>query len=193
MLRPGLLTMLLVFLGWLYPSPIGSNCRTKPPFSGYAFISPAMLNPELKGAPFFVDFEALQRYYERKGNPQIQGNIDEWYERFCEAARFQDIGVVVYQASIGDLDQLVSSIRSPSISMPYRLRDNTFAKYLRRNKCLETVQYLIFAKQCEPYVVKSDAWKDAPNAARQRMQSLIGDGQKAFRRTKSHYIRLRYA
>ena len=185
--------MLLVFLGWLYPSPIGSNCRTKPPFSGYAFISPAMLNPELKGAPFFVDFEALQRYYERKGNPQIQGNIDEWYERFCEAARFQDIGVVVYQASIGDLDQLVSSIRSPSISMPYRLRDNTFAKYLRRNKCLETVQYLIFAKQCEPYVVKSDAWKDAPNAARQRMQSLIGDGQKAFRRTKSHYIRLRYA
>ena len=194
MLRPVLPFALLLFLlAWLFPAPIGSNCRTRPPFSGYSFISPAILDPELKAAPVFVDFDALQRYYQRKGDPQVQGNIEEWQARFCEVPRFQDIGVLVYESSISDLDQLAAAIRSPSISMPYRLRENTFAEYLLRNKCLETVRYLSFAKQCEPYVIQSDAWKDAPNTARSRMQGLIEDGLQAFRRTKSHYIRLRYA
>ncbi|MCB0587113.1 MAG: hypothetical protein KDD06_17560, partial [Phaeodactylibacter sp.] len=194
MLRHSVLTTLFLFLlGWLYPTPIASNCRTKPPFSGYSFINPLIMNPELNGAPFFVDFDALERYYQRKGNPQIQGNVEEWYERFCEVPRFQDIGVLVYQSSIADLEQLESAIRSPSVPISYRLRENTFAKYLQRNKCVETVRYLIFAKQCEPYVIKNDAWKDAPNTARQRMQELIEAGLQAFRRTKSHYIRLRYA
>ncbi|MCB0550175.1 MAG: hypothetical protein KDD19_21580 [Phaeodactylibacter sp.] len=194
MLRPGLLITLLAFLaGWLYPTTITSNCRTRPPFSGYSFISPAILNPELNGAPFFVDFDALERYYERKGNPQIQGNIEEWYERFCEVPRFQDIGVLVYQASSSDLEQLEAAIRSPSVPISYFLRENSFAQYLHRKKCVETVRYLTFAKQCEPFVVRSDAWKDAPNTARQRRQGLIDEGLEAFRRTKSHYIRLRYA
>ena len=194
MRRPSRLIPLFVFLlSYLCPPPLNSNCRTRPPFSGYSFISPLILNPELNGAPYFVDFEALERYYQKKGNPQIQGNIEEWHERYCEAPRFQDIGRLIYQASITDLDQLEASIRSPSISIGYGLRDNSFAKYLRKNKCVETVRYLIFAKRCEPYVVKSDAWKDAPNTARRLMQELIGEGQEAFRRTKSHYIRLRYA
>ncbi|MCO6478506.1 MAG: hypothetical protein J5I94_17880 [Phaeodactylibacter sp.] len=194
MLRPGFVIILFAFLaGWLYPAPISSNCRTRPPFAGYSFISPLILNPELNGAPLFVDFEALERYYERKGNPQIQGNIEEWYERFCEVPRFQDIGVVVYQASITDLEQLESAMRSPSIPLSYYLRENSFAKYLLKNKCAETVNYLIFAKRCEPFVTRNDAWADAPNTARFRMQELIEEGLQAFRRTKSHYIRLRYA
>jgi len=182
-----------LFLAWFPSRPEADNCRTKPPFSGYTFISPAILNPELNGAPFFVDFEALERYYQKKGDPQIQGNIEEWHERFCEVPRFQDIGVLVYQASVDDLEQLQAAIRSPAISIGYFLRENTFARYLHRNKCLETVSYLIFAKQCEPYVIKSDAWKDAPNTANSRRADLIDEGLQAFRRVKSHYIKLRYA
>ncbi len=194
MLRPGFVITLLAFLaGWLYPAPSSSDCRTKPPFSGYSFISPLILNPELNGAPLFVDFEALERYYERKGNPQVQGNIEEWYERFCEVPRFQDIGMVVYQASITDLEQLEAAMRSPSIPLSYYLRENSFAKYLLKNKCAETVNYLIFAKRCEPFVTRNDAWADEPNTTRFRMQELIEEGLQAFRRTKSHYIRLRYA
>ncbi|MCB0549296.1 MAG: hypothetical protein KDD19_17080, partial [Phaeodactylibacter sp.] len=104
---PSRLIPLFVFLlSYLCPPPLNSNCRTRPPFSGYSFISPLILNPELNGAPYFVDFEALERYYQKKGNPQIQGNIEEWHERYCEAPRFQDIGRLIYQASITDLDQL---------------------------------------------------------------------------------------
>lgn len=182
-----------LLLAWLPPGPEADDCRTRPPFSGYSFISPLILNPETRGALFFVDFEALEEYYRQKGNPQVQGNIEEWHERFCEVPRFQDIGVLVYQATEGDLGQLRAAIRNPKLAIGYHLRENTFARYLQRNKCLETVDYLIYAKQCEPLVTGSDAWKDAPNAARSRMQDLIDEGMQAFRHTRSDYIKLRYA
>ena len=195
MLRLSSMLAIAVFLlAWLAPSPIASNdCRTRPPFVGYSFISPAIANPNWKGAPLFLDFEALERYYKRRGNPQVVGNVEEWHQRFCEVPLLRDIGMLIYQFTISDLEQLRDAIRRPSATLGYRMEDNSFARYLRRNKCMETVDYLIFAKRCEPFVTKNDAWKDAPNTKLQRMQELIEECKKAFRGTKSHYIRLRYA
>lgn len=182
-----------LFLAWLHPTPISSDCRARPPFSAYSFINPAFLNTTFDGTPFFIDFDKLAEDYEKRVNPQVKGNVDEWHERFCGVPRLQDIYAMVYRTPLTDLEQLEVSIRRPSISISYSLRDNTFAKYLHRNKCLETARYLTFAKKCEPFVTVNDAWKDAPQSAQRHMQDLIEDGLRDFGGAKSHYIRLRYA
>ncbi|MCB0552337.1 MAG: hypothetical protein KDD02_02205 [Phaeodactylibacter sp.] len=178
---------------WLFPTAIASNCRPlPPPFSGYSFISPRILDPRLPGANLYIDFDALEAYYKQKGNIQVKDNLEEWEERFCGVPELRDIGIVVYQSSISELEQLRSAMKSRSVSLGYQLEDNTFARYLRRNKCEETVTYLIFAKECEPYVIQHKPW-EKPRAIYDVMQKLISKGLRDFRKTKSHYIKLRYA
>ena len=187
-------TVVALFLCcWLYPTSIASNCRPlPPPFYGYSFISPRVLDPRLPAANLYVDFDALEAYYKQKGNIQVKDNLEEWEERFCGVPDIRDIGTLIYQASISELEQLLTAMKSRSATLGYQLEDNTFARYLRRNKCDETVQYLIFAKECEPYAVAHRPW-EKPQLMYTLMHKLIEKGSREFRKVKSHYIKLRYA
>ena len=159
---------------------------------GYTFINANIINAEAAGALYFMDFDGLEEYYRQKGNLQKKDNVTEWHERFCEVPKEEDIRYIVYHASVEDMAQLRSAIRSPSVRLSYNTQNNSFARYLRKNKCLETVDYLLFAKACEPFVTSSDPWKSRAGAE-SMMLDLISRGEKEFKAAKSHYIRLRYA
>ena len=163
----------------------------RPPFRGYSFLNPYLVGPQIPGSQLFVDIEELEEYYQQQGSPQIKGNVDEWHERFCEIPAVRDIATLVYQTTEDDLRELRGSIRSPSISLSYLMRDNSFAIYLKRHECTETVDYLIYAKSCEPYVTRLDPW-EKPQTMYREMDALIERGLDEFEQTKSHYIRLRY-
>jgi len=175
-----------------FPLIRAQSCISRPPFSAYTFVNPNIIDANTAGALQLIDLEGLEEYYEKKGNLQIRSNVEEWYERYCEIPTKPDIGFLIYQASIEDLEQLRSAIRSPSLRLSIRTSDNSFAQYLHENKCLETVEYLIFAKTCEPYVTRKSAWQ-SESRAQSVMLDLISQGEKELKRTKSHYIRLRYA
>ena len=178
----------------LLPALSWGNCRpAPPPFYGYSIIGPKILDPRLPGAQLWLDFDALEAYYRQKGDLQAKDNLEEWQERFCGKPDLEDIRALVYHSTIGELEQLSAAIqRKTGGSWGARLSRNTFADYLLRHRCLETVTYLIFAKECEPYVTRRDPW-DAPRYTYELMQRLIERGRREFRKTKSHYIRLRYA
>ena len=159
---------------------------------GYTFINANIINAEAAGALYFMDFDGLEEYYRQKGNLQKKDNVTEWHDRFCEVPKEEDIRYIVYHASVEDMAQLRSAIRSPSVRLSYNTQNNSFARYLRKNKCLETVDYLLFAKACEPFVTSSDPWKSRAGAE-SMMLDLISRGEKEFKAAKSHYIRLRYA
>jgi hypothetical protein len=62
-----------------------------------------------------------------------------------------------------------------------------------KNKCLETIEYLLFAKKCEPFVTADkDVWQTKKPDI-QKMEVLIQEGTKEFLTIESHYIRLRMA
>jgi hypothetical protein len=184
---------LSILISLSYSAAYAQVCTDRrPPLAAYSFINPNIINADATGALYLVDFEGIEAYYRKKGNLQIQNNVQEWYERFCEVPTTQDIGYIIYQASVDDLDQLRSAIRSPSIGLSFRTRENSFAIYLKENKCLETVDYLIFAKTCQPFVTRKSPWKDA-TVAHSNMLSLIAEGENKLRASASHYIRLRYA
>lgn len=186
--------LLLLVAGLLAWSPIGAQrCGdNRPPFRGYSFLNPYLVGPQIPGSQLFVDIEALEAFYRQQGSPQIKGNVDEWHERFCEIPTIRDIAALVYQTTKGDLQELRTTIRSPSIPLNYQLRENSFAAYLKRHGCTETVDYLIYAKSCEPYVTQLDPW-EKPQTMHRKMSELMEEGLDAFKQTESHYIRLRYA
>lgn len=183
----------IVILYCSSPVPLSKGCGPAPyTFEGYSFLHPYIVNPRSDMAPFILDFGLIQKFYKGQRVVQQVGNLVEWQERFCDGPELEDLEYVIYKASVDEMRRLRTSIGSKSIPLDYRLEKNTFAQYLDRNKCFETIDYLIFAKRCEPYVVRPQAWGKGKLPVN-NMQRLIDLGKRVFMRTESHYIKLRYA
>ncbi len=174
------------------PVKIVNACGPIYEFRGYSFIQPDIVDLSSTFAPFFLPMDDVEAYYVGQQTVTQQGNLQEWQERFCNKPKIPDIDYLVYSASIRELEQLKTAVLSPSIKLSSSLSANTFAKYLHRHKCSETIDYLIFAKDCEPYVGELDPWKDERRDV-ESMEFLIQDGLEMFEKVESHYIKLRYA
>ena len=188
-------TSLLSFLLILFaPVQVQSDCGPsgRPSLNSYSFLQPILANPLAAATPYFLDFDVLYSEYGRQINNQIEENLLEWQERYCQYAGVDAIYQLVYKASARDLEELLNSINNKKLPLPISLRSNTFAIYLRNNNCKETVQYLIFAKNCEPFVTTYDAW-ELRAGNEEAMRSLIQQGKREFMSAKSYYVRLRYA
>ena len=186
----GGLTFLLLLIS---PVSITKGCGSVDrSFQGYSFLYSRTIDPALPFAPFLLDFKSIRQLYKGQRVEQRNDNLKEWQDRFCGQPNLADLREVIYKSSVDQLKQLRTSMSSKSIPLGYRMRNNTFAQYLDRNKCFETVDYLLFAKRCEPYVVRPDAWGDFEKQ-KEAMQTLMERGKRAFMKTKSHYFRLRYA
>ena len=164
-------------------------------FSGYTFLLPETVNKNAAYAPYLVRWED---YYERfyfNRDIQKEDNVIEWLERFCEQAYPEHVELVVYHVTFNDLVNLRDYILAGDNQepLPYPFGGNTFAEILVESKCLEVIEYLMFARKCEPYVV-GDRYSYAPEVRdKAAMQVLIQEGVGRFDQTKSHYIRSRYA
>ncbi len=189
-----LCAVLFTTMGLLLPVRIAGECTpVRSDFQGYSFLDPKIINPDISSAPFFSGMQVIYDYFGGQTIAQQRDNLNEWQERFCRQASIEDIRAVIYDAKLPDLQQLFTELRAKSPRLSYPFTDNRFARYLKRNGCLETVEYLLFAKRCEPHVTTGDdPWK-TPRRDTFAMRDLLEEGKQAFSRTQSHYIRLRYA
>ncbi len=176
----------------LGPVTISSNCDPYQRFYGYSFIRTDLIEEGQGAIPYPIAFRQLYDTYALRDSVQQVDNIDEWHERFCRRPRRADMEALIYRSSVYDLQQLRTAIMSPDIPVPPDLADNSFARYLRRNQCTEAVDYLIYAKRCEPYVVRRAAWEEQERNG-EAMQDLIQEGLQRFLSIESHYFRLRTA
>ncbi len=187
------LGLLIFIIAW--PTYSSSDCGPfSNQFQGYSFLNPAIGQLKSPFAPFTLGFAEVFNFYPGDKTVQEQENIREWWERYCEVPNKADIDYVVYGASERDLNELRSTIEGellPWSSLGPPLSNNTFARYLYRYKCTEAIDYLIFAKQCEPHAVARNNWETGQKDLNE-MENLIDRGQVLFRRTKSEYFRLRY-
>ncbi len=158
-------------------------------FKGYAFLRTDLVQDNADLSPFLLRFENL---YAELDTMQERGNLQEWQDIFCGLVKIPDLRKVIYESSIEELESLYTSVRSKNLPLDFRFSKNSFALYLQRKKCIETSRYLVFAKKCEPYVVKHRGWEEGKRDT-VAMGSLIKIGLRDFQKTKSNYIRLRYA
>ena len=188
------LAFVLALFFFLSPTKISEACGPYyDNFHGYSFVNLDILNKETALAPYALIFsDIFENYFKATEDRKLRDNLAEWEERFCGQVEKKDLQFLIYKAAIEDLELLKTSARSKNLPVPYRLRGNTFAEHLRKQKCLETIDYLIYAKRCEPHVVGQDGW-GAKERDFSTMRFLVGVGRKQFRKTQSAYIRLRYA
>lgn len=186
----------LIVLLLLAPRQLSKACTPfDRSFHGYTFINMSILKQQEREAlaPLFMRFDKLyQDYFQAAETANRNDNLAEWYERFCGEVEPEDLAFIIYKAPTQDLDLLLTATESKSLQIPVDLRDNTFAQFVFEKKCTETIEYLIFAKRCEPHVIATDPWQ-APPRDEDAMQRLIAEGKIFFKNTKSPYIRLRYA
>lgn len=168
------------------------NART---FQGYSFLLPDIINKNAAYAPFFVTWDDYyQRFYFNQ-DIQKDDNLEEWIGRFCGQPLPADVEYVVYRTSINELIGLrqVALVKGGRDLLPFTLAGNTFAEMLALNGCTEAIDYLMFAKKCEPHVTSfGDGWQ-LPERDTEVMQTLIEEGKIRFLQTKSHFFRQRYA
>lgn len=185
------LALLLLLLLPLRLTPCGPIDRS---FHGYTFVDEDILQAEDREAmaPLLHTFESIYTdYFEKKDSLNLNANLAEWQAWVCDWATIPDIAFIVYKSSITDLQMLRSNSGSKNLKVPNRLRGNTFAEYLFDSKCEGTIEYLIFAKRCEPHVtIPADQWQVPPRNV-EAMKGLISEGEKLFKRAKSDYMKLR--
>jgi hypothetical protein len=176
------------------PAPEG-NCTGTKAFYGYTFLYPEIVNKNAAYAPFFIRWDD---YYDKvffDTDPQKKENIEEWIERYCSQPNPEHVEYVVYQASFGELSELRASAadQQKRTLLPYAMEGNSFAEMIAINSCVEVVDYLMFTRKCEPFVLGgSDRWK-LPQIDTGAMQELIREGIGRFNDTRSHFVKLRYA
>lgn len=189
--RKALLSLLIISVS---PDQVGNACDpVDRSFKGYSFLDGNVVSPVITSAPVLLSFESLYEAYGGPAHAQLNENVREWQQRICKRARLQDIHDLIYKSSVYEIESLLAAAASPSLSLDSYLGANSFARYLERNRCIETIEYLAFAKRCEPHVIPgSDPWK-APARDTVAMKRLIAQAQGVFLDLKSDYIRLRYA
>ena len=194
-----LMVHFLLFIILLIPLEISRACGPyfDAGFHGYTFVNENIIDQSnrLALAPLLHGFDNIYRnYFAQKDSLNRNENIAEWQDRYCGLVTKKDLEYIVYKASINDLNLLKSNTKSNSLPVPNRLLGNSFAHYVHENKCTENIDYLIFAKKCEPHVVSIDGWQK-PKKNKEAMQDLIAEGVRLSKpkNTKSHYMRLRYA
>jgi hypothetical protein len=165
------------------------------PLFNYAFLHPDIVDKKASYAPFFVRWSDYYADIYFKVDIQKRDNLAEWKERFCNKAIDADVEYVVYKASSMDLHDMRSIIGLPypSRNLPRSLMGNTFAEILVENGCHEAIDYLLYARDCEPHVVhQGDGWT-LPSRDTAAMQTLIHKGRMQFDQCTSHFLKMRYA
>lgn len=186
-----LICCVVVFLS-LTPK-IGSDCGPSNfSFEGYSFINPRIANVDSAYINYFMNFEELYKTFGAAEEVKEKSNLEEWQDRFCGLVEIEELRQIIYKTSIRDLLSLGTAVKSENIPIEPAFRKNGFAQHLKSQQCEETIDYLVFAKRCEPHVTYSGGW-EAPRRDVSEMEELIRKGRKALLKSKSHYIRLRYA
>lgn len=190
-LRASALGLGLLILVW--PLSVGGDCGPNlHEFKGYSFLRSSIIKGNAAGAPYVLGFDVLyERFGPQKAN-MIEDNIAEWHSRYCARADKADIYAVVYEWPKSDLEEVINGITVKGYGLSPYLRQNTFANYLYRNGCSETLRYLQFTRDVEPHVSTTDPWQETPSNTA-IVNSLILRGRDEFMGCNSHYIRLRYA
>lgn len=176
------------------PTKVDGSCSGRSDFAGYTFVYPEIINKNAAYAPFFLRWNTYYDQVYFNQDLQRLENIQEWKGRFCTQPEEADIEYIVYKSTFGELSdlRLAAGDQTHKTTLPYSLAGNTFAEMIALNGCVEVVDYLMFAKKCEPYVLpQQNAWQETPRDTA-AMQRLIREGVARFKDTESHFIKLRY-
>lgn len=167
------------------------SCGPEPdPYDYY----PNFYNPNISAKQGFEPFyyTGLTSYY-GKEEPEENVNLREWSTFFKEKIKENDLNEFIYGYTRPDLAALYAFIDKGT---PHKLTGNFMKNELTRyfidSKDLETLGYLMYAKQCEAYTGSTDVWT-APVPDSVTMMRLSRNGVQLYKACKDQRIKERFA
>lgn len=195
-LRIVILVLVFVGLPWLVATPCGYY---PPPFRGYTLFNSDILNTAEKlGKPFvFTESFSTYFYYENfEKKSKADENIEEWKNYFCGLPEYDDINWIIYYAGISDLKILKQKEQYRDFVLPDFLKNNTVANHLSKFEHSDFLDYLIFAKKCQPIVslAPKNKWRTDTKISADdfRIAELNLQGRINYAATTDDFIKLRY-
>ena len=118
----------------------------------------------------------------------------EWADYCGNQVTSTDAKVFVNKFERKDLSNLYLSIeKSQPVNIPDSVMRNSMTNYFVKEKDLEALGYLLYAKQVEPFVIgNSDSWEPIVRD-NIKMAKLLKNGQQLYAAAKKDFFKLRYA
>ncbi|MEO6833631.1 MAG: hypothetical protein ABI378_13555 [Chitinophagaceae bacterium] len=162
---------------------------------------PQFFPPTITAQPSFIPFQytAQIKYYDDwysyTSEDEIpDANIAAWRGFTGNSVPIADLDSFIYKFSWTQLNQLYKNIEKGTVlSSGDEISSNGFSKFLQQKKDLETLGYLMYAKQCEPYVAGGDGDWELPANDTAKMSKLLKSGQQLYAVCKQDFIKERFA
>ncbi|MES2731434.1 MAG: hypothetical protein V4714_06785 [Bacteroidota bacterium] len=177
----------------IYPNIASNGCSDfDDTESTYILFAPEIIQ-QLSFEPFF--YAPYTHYYgdqEAVNTSESIDNLSEWAEYFKTKASFKDLDSLIYSTDLKEVQELikVNTSRKP-LPASHPLAKNTAVQAVFQANDQEFLNYLLFAKKCEPFV-SVDAWEEEKQV-QPAMGKLMLEGKKLYALALSPVIKLRYA
>ena len=123
--------------------------------------------------------------FESKG-----ANVLDWVEYFKNEISSADIEDVVYNASVYDFKAFENYLKGKE-TLAARWNNNGLINYWKNNYPSKSFDYLVFAKEAEPYVSELDWWSEEIRDV-EPLKEIAGNAEKLAKSSKEPFIKLRY-
>lgn len=155
---------------------------------GYYMPSPSFFSPITFDDIINNNYNNSYYYYDKTPN------LTAWQNFFGKQVEIGDINQIVYKVALDTLTQIQEQILEHQSNFTTKLDTNSLVQYWQQGKESESLEYLIFAKQCEPLVVSPSRWHGSKAEIEAKVANkMISIGQKKYKKTQSKFLKVRFA
>ncbi|MBC8111754.1 MAG: hypothetical protein H7Y04_11900, partial [Verrucomicrobia bacterium] len=157
-------------------------------------------NPELTAKPQFRPlFFTLDRLYDYTWDEnedfKRKENLADWQSFFQNQTKATDVEALVYGSNKTQLESIKTFVQNPATALQNVFKNNSAVQVLAQNKDITTLDYLIFAKTCEPFAVQGNEWntENVPQTANPQMLKLATQAEQKYGSVTNVFLKMRYA
>ncbi len=180
-------------LAFIFVSNQSKSCGYFPdPDDYYTIFSHDLIKVPLLLKPFFL---SENHFYTRGDSTSLDpetDNLNSWHNYFNDKPSITDIKKIIYPSDLRDLKNIFSFLDNKVDTLNKKWSGNSLISYWEKHKYKETLNYLVFAKKCEPYVISHNYWSDIKRDTT-GMSKLIEEGEKLYSDCTNKFIKQRYA
>jgi hypothetical protein len=163
--------------------------------AGYSLFSQKLIGGSVF-APFL--YEPSQPYFaglmDSSGMKPFSSNEEEWVAYLGKVAKTGEVMELVSKSKLADLTELKNAVQKKANALSTGFLKNAAIQYLIQKGDVETCNYLLFAKRCEPHSTASqDDWGSLPVRDSVAMVKLCSEGEAGASAAGNSFLRNRYA
>jgi hypothetical protein len=164
------------------------------PYSLGLFIGDVIKESTL--SPFFFKPQSDYYGYPKSDSSLIteNDNLREWRTFFNNNESNKEISYLIYKSSLPEVESIISAINNSDSLLSEKLRSSSLVQSLVKNNSIEFLDYLLYAKQCEPQALgyRQSVWDEILRDTVE-MKILIEDGLKRYDTCNNLFLKARYA